>query len=96
QGVDQSTLRADHGVVFVVAGLEARYRRPARLDDLLVVTTALEKRGAARLSLAQTVLRGAETLFESRVDIALIDIETGRPARAPAGLAAALSGGAEG
>jgi len=91
RGVDQSALRAAHGLVFVVARIEARYRRPAHLDDLLMVETRLDARGAARMTLAQTVARDGATLFESRVDIALVDVATGRPARAPAALAAALS-----
>lgn len=91
RGVDQSALRDAHNLVFVVARLEARYRRPARLDDLLTVETRLDGRGAARMTLAQTVRRDAEILFESVVDIALIDVDSGRPARAPAALIAAVT-----
>ncbi|MEM7524931.1 MAG: tol-pal system-associated acyl-CoA thioesterase [Pseudomonadota bacterium] len=89
-GVDHGALREDHGLIFVVARIDARYRRPARLDDLLTVETVVNAIGAARVTLAQTALRDGEILFDSKVDVALIDFETGRPARAPAALNAKL------
>lgn len=91
RGVDHAALRATHNLIFVVAGVEARYRRPARLDDRLFVETRPDSPGAARMKLAQTVHRDDQMLFRSIVDIALVDVDTGRPARAPADLIAALT-----
>ncbi len=38
RGISQLALASDPGVVFSVVALEARYRRPARLDDLLSIS----------------------------------------------------------
>src|SRR6202034_2418625 len=38
RGVSQLALARDPGVVFSVVALEAQYRRPARLDDMLSIS----------------------------------------------------------
>jgi acyl-CoA thioester hydrolase len=55
--------------LFVVRHLEADYRAPARLDDCLTVTTELLKIGGASLTLAQNILRGAETLVAIKLTL---------------------------
>lgn len=82
-GVDATAMRADYGVMYVVAGLTAKYRRPARLDDLLTVETAVEAVTSARLTLRQDAFRGDETLFTASVDLAMVSCDTGRPHRTP-------------
>lgn len=89
-GFDHSRLLAEAGLVFVVARFEARYRRPAILDDLLVVETRVEGLSRARATLAQTVLRGEETLVAAVCELALVDRATLRPARWPDALRARI------
>ena len=84
-GLDQTRLRADQGIVFAVRRVEADYLAPARFDDLLTVTTALDGLSPARLTLRQQVLRGAALLFDARVTLVALT-DTGRPARLPQAL----------
>jgi len=57
---------------FVVKRLEAEYIKPAKLGDLLEVTTELvEKRGASIL-LKQCVKREGEAIFEMSVRLAFL------------------------
>jgi len=57
---------------FVVKRLEAEYIKPAKLGDLLEVTTELvEKRGASIL-LKQSVKREGEAIFEMSVRLAFL------------------------
>jgi acyl-CoA thioester hydrolase len=90
-GIRQTELRARLGVVFAVREARVRYLAPARLEDQLVVTTAVERVAGARIALRQDVLRGAEPLAECLVTLACLRPD-GRPARVPAEVRAAFGG----
>lgn len=81
-GVDQTTLKATHGIVFAVRKVEADYLKPARFDDELQVTTALLALGGARITLRQEVWRGAERLFTAQIVLVCLQ-DDGHPARIP-------------
>lgn len=87
-GYDQSTLRED-GLVFAVRSLNMAFRRPARLDDLLVIQSRVEAMRRTGLTFEQTILpeRRSEPYCEGRVEIACLDSETFRPCPVPEGLA---------
>ena len=84
----------EHGVVFVVHRCEIDYRRPARLNDVLMATVEVEEVGASRLVIAQRVERdGGEqsgVLTSARVTLACIDAAQWRPVRIPAPLVQSL------
>ena len=82
-GVDQGKLKSDAGVVFAVRRVEAEYLSPARFDDELVVQTAVQVVGGARLVLRQDVLRGDALLFSALVTLVALTA-TGAPTRLPA------------
>lgn len=98
-GFDQSALLSEHGIAFMVRRVEADYRRPAVLDDMLRVTLAIQKLGGARLIFLQVVARqGAggpeapvETLLEARVEIACVNMKTGKPMPIPEWMKARLA-----
>lgn len=81
-GIDQTRLKDSEGVVFVVRRIEADYLSPARFDDLLTVTTAVQSATPARLTLWQEVLRDGTLLFSARVTLVAIG-PNGRPTRLP-------------
>jgi acyl-CoA thioester hydrolase len=78
-GIDQAAMRAE-GLVFAVTHLDARFLRPARYDDALIVETRAASRTTARFVMRQTVRRGDEALFLADVTVALLDAR-GRPRR---------------
>ena len=86
-GVDQAALAAE-GTVFAVARIVADFRAPARLGDVLEVHTRVAGHTAARLVLAQRVLRDATVLFEAEVTLAMLG-PGGRPRRLPAAIRSA-------
>lgn len=94
-GHDLRDLAVDPGILFVVAGLEIDYRRPARHDDLLEVSVAIAERGRAGLVFAQQVRRGDELLASARVRVACVDAATFKPTAVPADLADQLDPGAD-
>lgn len=88
-GLSQTGLRERHGVVFAVREVAISYLAPARLEDELVVRTTTSPPRGARLEMAQEVRRGETLLVTARVTLACLG-PTGRPARMPADLRAAL------
>ena len=91
-GIDQGRLKAEDGIVFAVRRVEAEYLRPARFDDVLEVETECLETTAARVVLAQRVMREGELLVDTRVTIVALS-DSGRPARLPAALRGAMEAG---
>ena len=52
-GIAQHTLKEQSGGMFVVTDTSVRYRRPARLDDQLLVTATLAASGRASMTIVQ-------------------------------------------
>ena len=89
RSIDQGALfDAAEPLGFAVTAMEIAFRRPARMDDALVVETVTEAIGGASLTLRQRLLRDGDLLVEAVVRIAVLS--RGRPARLPKDLAAKL------
>ena len=73
-------LEADPPMAFVVAALNLRFLKPARIDDALVVRTAYDAIKGPRLLISQTVERGGEVLCRAGVTAVCIHLD-GRPRR---------------
>jgi acyl-CoA thioester hydrolase len=92
RGFVQTELAKDPGIVFVVANVSIEYKRPARLDDSLLVTCEVEPEGAVCIQFAQRILRGTEVLVEASCRVACLDATSFRPKRLPPDLAASIAG----
>ncbi|MEZ5499850.1 MAG: tol-pal system-associated acyl-CoA thioesterase [Steroidobacteraceae bacterium] len=93
-GFRQSELQHDPGVVFTVVRVEVDYHRPARLDDLLVVSCTPSAAGKVSLEFQQEIRRsdaGGELLASALVRVACLNARTMRPARFPAAIAKELA-----
>jgi acyl-CoA thioester hydrolase len=73
------------GQFVVVVRSDVRYRKPARYDDLLVVTTEVAKVTAAKIVHRYTIRRDETTIVEADITLAVIDRD-GRLQRVPADL----------
>ena len=82
-GIDQTRLKAEHGLVFAVKHVEADYISPAKFDDELQVETVLTQAKGASFVMEQTVLRDATRLFFAKVQLVCLN-EQGHAARLPA------------
>lgn len=92
-GFEQDRLMSEAGLIFVVAGVEVRYRRPARFNDRLKVTVGIEEIGRSTVAFRQAVLRDGddgEILCEGIVRAACVDVDTLRPRSLPTELLAEL------
>lgn len=90
-GVEQRRLAEETGLAFAVRSLSAEYLKPAKLDDLLEVHTAIGEVGRAQVTFAQSIRRGGETLLTASVRVACLDLARGKPAPLPAPLRAKLA-----
>jgi acyl-CoA thioester hydrolase len=82
-GFAQEALRRDAGIAFVVSETAVRYRRPARLDDLICVSVDVLHLGQASLEIAQAARRADELLADGTIRIGCVDLGTFRPCRIP-------------
>ena len=97
-GYSQRALAEEPGIVFAVVSLNIEYRKPAKLDDELLITCEPKVEGAATIVFAQRIYRftggaplkgdGPESLLvEASARVACLDARTLRPKRLPAFLA---------
>jgi len=71
------------GFAFVVRAMQIDFFKPARMDDVLLVTTfPLEVKGAS-ITVLQTIARGEEVLVEARVRVAFVSGGRARPIPKP-------------
>ena len=82
-GFGQEALRTGAGIAFVVSETKLRYRRPARLDDVIDVSVAVVHLGQASLEIAQEARRAGELLAEGTIRIGCVELGTFRPCRIP-------------
>lgn len=85
RGIGQRALAAERGLLFAIAGLEIRFLSPARLDDELLATCELTRRGGASMEFRQQIIRVADNavLADARVRAACLDAASFRPRPLP-------------
>lgn len=81
-GFLNSGLKEQEGVLFVVRKVEADYFKPARLDDLLTVKTALQTVKNTSFVMKQDIMRGEELLFSMNVLLVCVSRD-GKPVGIP-------------
>jgi acyl-CoA thioester hydrolase len=87
-GIEQESLRIEHGMLFVVVSAEAAFHRPARYADILQVTCRVQKATRASLTLQQDIVRSSDALLlvSGSVRVACLDAEKFRPRPLPPSL----------
>ena len=89
-GVSHTDLLAhDQPTAFVVTRMEIDFRKPARIDDALLVRTTYDEARGPRLAISQRIVRGEEVIAQAAVFAACISMD-GRPRKPPPGLVEAL------
>jgi len=85
-GIDHGEALDRHGVQFVLTAIEARFRAPARLGDLLAVSADVVEARGARMVFEQGIRHTQNesgVLCEGRAEVACVDAGQGRPRRWP-------------
>lgn len=81
----------DEGLLLVVHSAQVTYRRAARLDDQLEITTTVIKLARSYVEFEQQVLRGNELLCEGLIRIACVEGTHMKPKAIPANMHEHLS-----
>jgi len=95
-GHSQQELAHTPGILFAVAGLSVEYRRPARLDDELLITCEPRSERATVMRFSQRIYWGSapgvadNLLVEADVRVVCVDKRTLKPKRLPDFLVDAL------
>ncbi len=63
------------GLFFVVAGINVKFKRPARYDDFLLLKTQIARQSPAKLIHQYQLFRNDELLCEAESTIACVDSE---------------------
>ena len=81
-GYEQANLLRDAGVAFVVRSVNLDYLKPARLDDLLTVSVAVEKTSRSQIFFCQHIRRknplaadGWDELLTGRIQIVCVCVD---------------------
>ena len=82
-GIDQHRLRLDRQLQFAVVSVAVDFRRPAVLNDEIIVTAELERLSGATISFKQTIIRGGAQLIDASTRVACLDSGTLRPRAIP-------------
>lgn len=82
-GIEQDTLLSQHQCIFAVHSMQLNFRKPARFNDALLISTYLHKVAGASLSFEQKIYRNDELLCDATVKIACLDANRFRPMSIP-------------
>lgn len=87
-GFEQDTLAQELNILFVVAGLDIQYRKPARFNDALTVKTSIDTLGRASLAFKQEIWRktinnSSELLTTASVKVVCVAVGTFRATTIP-------------
>lgn len=86
RGIEHGDLLAQFGLALVLNRIDARFRAPARLGDLLEVGAELTDAKGARVVFAQRIRRAereAALICEGSAEVACMDAAAGKPRRWP-------------
>lgn len=91
-GFEHAFLKKEHDVLFAVKNVNIEYIKPARLDELLTVTSSLLKKRGASLLFKQTIKNQTdELLTEAEIKVACLNATTLKAAAMPEDLITELA-----
>lgn len=90
-GLSQQAVVDDLKIAFAVAKATLDFKRPARLDDALVVETAIVNVGASLMDMEQWIRRGEDLLVHLSLRVVCVSVGDFRAVRIPASLRTMLT-----
>ena len=85
-GFSNSELERKYKMSWVIAEIAVEFLKPARLDDSINISVAIENLGRVRCTFHQEIRRGEELLLKARVLVATVSAENFKPIEIPADL----------
>ena len=84
-GLFQNKIKDQLNLIFVVRSIFAEYMKPAKLDDILEVTTNFIKLGMVSIVVEQEIFLNKTKIFGAKVKLGIIDLN-GKPKKLPSTL----------
>ena len=81
-GLFQNKIKDQLNIIFVVRSIFAEYMKPAKLDDILEVTTNFIKLGMVSIVVEQEIFLKKTKIFGAKVKLGIIDLN-GKPKKLP-------------
>ncbi len=82
-GFEHNNLREEFKLIFVVHSMQIQFKKPAKLDDLLTISSKLVKLGRGSFEFFQQISVNQQTLLEAQVKLACVDTITFKPIAIP-------------
>jgi len=82
-GFTNSDLERRHKMLFIVSEVAVEFVKPARLDDAINISVAIEALGRVRCTFHQEISRGEELLVKARVVVASVSVDAFKPIEIP-------------
>ncbi len=82
-GFEQTFLKDELGVIFVVHSMSIAFKQPAKFNDLLTVSSEIEKMGHGSILFLQKIMRDGQLLVQAQVKLACVDALTLKPTVIP-------------
>jgi acyl-CoA thioester hydrolase len=82
-GFEQTELKANFGIMFVVRRLEIQYKKPACFNDALSIVSTMAKIQRCLFTFEQTIKRDNEILTKALVEVVCVDAKAFIPASIP-------------
>jgi len=78
--------RDELSMVFVVCSAQLNFKKPAKLNDLLTITSEIVKTGRGSFEVEQIITAESTTLVQGLVKVACVNPQTFRPVAIPSAL----------
>ena len=82
-GYEQTSIKAELGVIIVVHSLSINFKKPAKFNDMLVVNCELFKLGRSSIEMAQNITCNGAELIQAHIKVAFVDALTLKPVAIP-------------
>ncbi len=82
-GFDQSYLKDELNMIFVVHSMQIQFKKSAKLDDLLTITSQVAEISRASFAFLQTISLNQQTLIQAQVKLACVDAISFKPKAFP-------------
>lgn len=89
-GFEQTDLKIELGVIFVVHSMTLRFKSPAHFNDMLAVKSQCIKMGHGSMDFLQTITCDDQILLEATVKLACVDATRFRPIAIPSAVKQAI------
>lgn len=82
-GFEHTTLLQDYNCVFVVHSMQIQFKKSAKLDDLLIISSEMTKIGHGSVEFLQTIQLNQQTLITAQVKLACVSALSFKPVAVP-------------